>query len=356
MFKVLDPTKDIKSTTRTVYEYAPISGSVSESGTYPWNTKSYVRRYPNQIFSGSLSGSFFTTYHDRAISSADAVELFDMSFGLSVSSSYYTLGSTLPVKVRDGKNRMYKFFANKCWGSSNERFSKDGTYYDELFFMFFKRNTFHDQLRRGYCTMYTYFADAELTGSVAQYSITDVTGRSSYYEAKGGRWQYLMGSNGVAGWAFYDLGLLVLIPTGTWGMRDNYYAFSGTAADPGKGTYYHSVTGSIIDDIVACALNKIDSNNYTHPIQVYAEEVIKSQLVVCNIGLDDFNYSSNPTYVDPEGRIIMTSGSKSTKACSYITTIGLYDSKNELLAVAKTSEPIKKSSDAAQSVTLRLNY
>ena len=41
---------------------------------------------------------------------------------------------------------------------------------------------------------------------------------------------------------------------------------------------------------------------------------------------------------------------------SYITTVGLYDDKNQLLAVAKVSEPIKKTPDTELIARVRLDF
>jgi hypothetical protein len=41
---------------------------------------------------------------------------------------------------------------------------------------------------------------------------------------------------------------------------------------------------------------------------------------------------------------------------AYVTTVGLYNSQNELLAVAKLSEPLKKSVDNELTIRVRLDY
>ena len=351
MYKTFDPTKDITYNDREVYTYAPKSGSVFESGTYMPDNKTFWRFYPNQVKSGSLfSGSFFCTVYDRIITNSDAVELFDLSFGISTGSAIYA-DTTF---VKDAKNRQYKKYAEMCWGSPTERFSIDSTYYDELIFLHFKRNIIKDEIRKGYNVLYTVFAEeVGSTGSVFQYAINDEDARLSWYEAEGGTWQYLTGSQGPAGWIFYDLGLLVLTPTGTWGFNDDYGDFSGSVQ---INTYGAAIISANIDQICTCAFQKMDVVNYTHPILTYAEQTIHSSLYFCTAGPLEFNYSSNPTYVDSEGRIIMTSGSKPTKAASYITTIGMYGPNNELLGVAKLSEPIKKSSDSSDVFRVRVNY
>jgi hypothetical protein len=40
----------------------------------------------------------------------------------------------------------------------------------------------------------------------------------------------------------------------------------------------------------------------------------------------------------------------------YITTVGLYDDANELLAVAKVSKPIEKSFDKEVAIKVKLDF
>ena len=41
---------------------------------------------------------------------------------------------------------------------------------------------------------------------------------------------------------------------------------------------------------------------------------------------------------------------------TYITTVGLYSSANELLAIAKLSEPLKKDPSTEFTIRVRLDY
>ena len=77
---------------------------------------------------------------------------------------------------------------------------------------------------------------------------------------------------------------------------------------------------------------------------------LNSTIYFCRVGHNDFNYSSNPTYTT-NSKINVKN--KSTDApVSYITTVGLYSSDNEMLAVAKLSEPLRK--DPTNDITLRV--
>ena len=68
----------------------------------------------------------------------------------------------------------------------------------------------------------------------------------------------------------------------------------------------------------------------------------------------EFNYSNNPTYVDSNGNF--TEPSFQTNPITYITTVGLLNDANELIAVAKTSQPIPKSFDAETLIKIKLSF
>ena len=70
------------------------------------------------------------------------------------------------------------------------------------------------------------------------------------------------------------------------------------------------------------------------------------------------NYSNNPTYVIDEG----SNKGKIKNTClvenpmTYITSVGLYNTKSELLAIAKLSRPIKKTKENDVLIKIRLNW
>ena len=69
---------------------------------------------------------------------------------------------------------------------------------------------------------------------------------------------------------------------------------------------------------------------------------------------NEFNYSSNPTYLSNSK--IRVKDTSLDQPVSYVTTVGLYSANNELLAVAKVSEPIKKTPDTELTLRVRLDY
>jgi hypothetical protein len=69
----------------------------------------------------------------------------------------------------------------------------------------------------------------------------------------------------------------------------------------------------------------------------------------------EFNFSNNPTFVTGSaGEFTQPLFERDPKV--YITTVGLYDDANELLAVAKTSKPVEKSFDKEVAIKVKLDF
>jgi hypothetical protein len=68
----------------------------------------------------------------------------------------------------------------------------------------------------------------------------------------------------------------------------------------------------------------------------------------------EFNYSNNPTYVNTNGTFAETTFETDPK--TYITTVGLLNDSNEMIAVAKTSQPIEKSFDKEVLIKVKLSF
>jgi hypothetical protein len=68
----------------------------------------------------------------------------------------------------------------------------------------------------------------------------------------------------------------------------------------------------------------------------------------------EFNYSNNPTYIDANGFFV--EGTFETDPQTFITTVGLLNDSNELIATAKTSQPIVKSFDKEVLIKVKLSF
>ena len=81
---------------------------------------------------------------------------------------------------------------------------------------------------------------------------------------------------------------------------------------------------------------------------------LNSTVYFCHLNHNEFNYSSNPSYLD--GSRIRVKTNSMDAPVSYVTGVGLYDSNNGLLATAKLSEPVKKTSDVGFTLRVRLDF
>ncbi len=73
------------------------------------------------------------------------------------------------------------------------------------------------------------------------------------------------------------------------------------------------------------------------------EHIIYENEVRCKVGENDFNMSMNPTITFDNSGSLRDFATSSFFA-PYVTTVGLYNNRNELLAVAKLAQPISLSS------------
>lgn len=95
-------------------------------------------------------------------------------------------------------------------------------------------------------------------------------------------------------------------------------------------------------------------------MQVRKSEYVPARHYFVRVKNRDFNYSNNPTYVydgtdgiHAKGTIFNSDFVNDPK--TYITTVGLYNDKNELVAVAKLSRPAVKSFDQELLIKIRLD-
>jgi len=69
----------------------------------------------------------------------------------------------------------------------------------------------------------------------------------------------------------------------------------------------------------------------------------------------EFNFSNNPTFVTgSDGTFAESTFERDPK--TFITTVGLYNDANEMIAVAKTSQPIPKSFDKEVLIKVKLDF
>jgi hypothetical protein len=82
---------------------------------------------------------------------------------------------------------------------------------------------------------------------------------------------------------------------------------------------------------------------------------LNSTVYFCRAGHNEFNYSSNPSYLTGS-EIRVKNSNASNHPVTYVTTVGLFSDDGELMATAKLSEPLKKDDTTDFTIRVRLDY
>jgi len=248
------------------------------------------------------------------------------------------------------------------------RFDEDGdilaggTKLNECFFLNFSRLLTKDEIKKGSFTLsigsapnYTSANSILMTitdsGAQNDFRVNSPAGEYAMLSASlGGAYSASYGANinGICGLIYYQAGVVVLTAslflTSSQGGKVN----NSNGMTSFNETINQILTGSSISGTADALRHRIANLQFNNTTE------LNSTIYFCRAHNNDFNYSSNPTYLS--GSKIHVKNSSLDAPVSYITTVGLYSSDNELLAVAKVSEPLKKDPSTEFTLRCRLDY
>lgn len=329
-FKSFNLADDFAPLSTAINETISITGSIIAATA---NTKFY-----KNIASGSAAidlGGYFETIYDASPTSSLSSPLLDISFGMSTGSTYNALVTS--TSSQTDKVKIYRQWAAALLGNPDSTFTIGSSARREAVFLSFKRNITKDEIKKGTVSI--------VINSTAptQYTASDAGAAATFQQSLGGDFAPLKynGTGSEVGQVWYNAGVVVLHPDTAWGALASW---SGT-----KSLINAQFSGNInsIVDGVRTHIELINLNNQTN---------LQSSIYFCRAFNNEFNYSSNPTFVDPTGLIRVTSGSNILTTRTYITTVGLYDENDNLLAVGKVNRPVLKSPEVEAIFRLRLDY
>jgi len=108
------------------------------------------------------------------------------------------------------------------------------------------------------------------------------------------------------------------------------------------------MTGSSISGSADALRHRIYNLQFNNTVE------LNSSIYFCRINHNEYNYSANPTYLSSSQ--IRVKAQASDVPVSYVTTVGLYSADNQLLAVGKLSEPLRKDPTIEYTLRARLDY
>lgn len=118
--------------------------------------------------------------------------------------------------------------------------------------------------------------------------------------------------------------------------------------------------GNVFYDYGVIVLNASASSNWSNAFSYCNLEfkntyVMEEHEYMCNIGKEEFNASTNQSILSDIPNKKLKSIVTSSAWNPYITTVGLYDQDNNLLAIGKLGQPIKKSEKYDTSFIIRFD-
>lgn len=366
------------------------------------------KKYQHFVTGGTgpgVTSSLFQTVYDQDFTSQTANAIFDITLGLYANSTVVSSSKTgedssgkelfpsSSLMMRE-KMYMYRQFAAKLLGDPNSQFvapygsTSTDDEIDTAVFVCFKRLFSRDQIKRDTFAMQFY-----QSASAPQY-VTPGTGKTNLYAPTlsgskiytdagsaanktvtfGGQVGNIVDASDTSrevGLLFYDSGIAVFdlnkIISGTQHATGTIDAVSAAGTTPIGSSISQNPLAKFIPDFVVSASidNVLDHicgvrfNSGSITAMTFQNVTnINSTLVFCRADASEFNYSSNPTYTDDNNRIVVIDeGQEDTQqAFSFITSVGLYDANDNLLAVAKTSRPIEKNYERDLSLRVRLDF
>ena len=310
-----------------------------------------------------------------------STSLFDVTIGRSSETSYYTAASASTwTKEKTIYNQFAKVLIGHDTDNSILKFSLDAdsntsnNILHNAIFVTFNRSLIKDKIKRG-----TFQLKFNVTGTT-DYTLTDVSGAlgPTYRACPIGEFGllYVSGASGHAttpnntnltgGLIFYEAGVAVVSPyifarsgsnpnpsssvdSGSIGV--NQLGLLASTPEALSGTF--NIANLFFSGTQAQAGFGIASNLLTASFQSVTE--LNSTIYFCRAFNNEFNYSSNPTYLS-SSQIYVKNGDPTVPPSSYITAVGLYSDDNQLLAVAKLSEPIKKTPETELIARVRLDF
>ena len=329
---------DVASTRTLLHESVPVTGTIV-SGTY---SDSNIKNY--------TSGLFQSVY-DYPYLSSSANHIFDITCGYASTSGLSSSISTDNLDKINMYNEVAQVLVGHDVNGNIQEFDQDGdissggTKLKEVYVLNFARLLTKDEIKKGS------FSVKLATGSTNSpvdfgdlLTVADHNAENDFrVNSPAGEYGILYTSSATpntdsgVGLLYYQAGMCILSAS-----------VFDAALLAGTETVSGTLSGSTIQanaDALRARFENVSFNNTTE---------LNSTIYFCRINHNEYNYSANPTYLSSSQIVVKE---QTTDApVSYLTTVGLYSADNELLGVAKLSEPLKKDPNNELILRVRLDY
>lgn len=313
--------------------------------------------------SGQFSGSnprhfYLDVYHTGSTLSGSEVQ-FSIAYGNKLGSGSKALNAS--VASNSTSRITYGQFRNLIYGDENSSFNfgTGNTSSLDIYAIVINRSRYKEKLFVGTFSLF-------LSGSVGEVSLIDNSRASSVvsYCDAGRIYDVVSGSNGVIytgsnangysvnsgsyGKFLPDVGVVILNPR----------ALAGVASAGGIGlvidsTATNTATANIMNMFVSMYSSSL-IRTVTGSFYLNSEETITSDYIFVRVKNAEMNYSTNPSMISGSGDLVYSNFINNPQ--TFFTTVGMYNSNNDLLAVAKLSRPLTKDFTKEALVRVKLDF
>jgi len=331
--KVVDTQKIITSTWSSNTNNANAFASFSSSGA------------GTAVTSTSSAAFFIEIYNDASSTETQ----YAVAYGHKKGSGSLDFTNDTGAHGNSAARVIYNQYRQLVYGDETSDFNFEGTTPDSIYVININRARYKHNLKAGSLNLTLSGSNAH--GTVGDIHLTDdsvSTSGSATITNAGRQFNLVSGSSGVRsgsttvqtvsgsyGFFYPDSGFIVLNPR----------ALSMSIA------ISESVGSNLINHNHQLFKNAISGGN---SFVVDSEEKVTSQYFFTRAKNNEFNYTTNPSFIDDNGNLNFTSMVDNPK--TFITTIGLYNDSNDLVAVAKVSQPIAKDFSKEALIRVKLDY
>lgn len=334
-----------------------VSADSITSPAWTNNVTTLTDFYTSSIQEGSPSGDYYLNVYQLDPSNTNAEIQFNITYG-----NKYGSGSLLYQAGINGLSptrTVFGQFRNLIYGDENTDFSFSTVtpVYQDFFAITIERARFKQSLFPGSLNL-------NLTKGAATIQLTDNSNNvtvDSFLDC-GRVYQIVSGSNGSAigagstpagavangmtvsgsyGLFLPDIGTIILNKSAL-----NLFAVSGGIA------LGYTPTSNNDDNAPAKLFVTINDGN---SFALNSQETITSDFVFCRARNAEFNYTENPSFISGSTGLVLYDQFIQNPQ-TYITSVGMYNDNNELLAVAKLSKPLKKDFTKETLVRVKLDF
>jgi hypothetical protein len=321
--------------------------------------------YTSSVQLAGTSGNYYLNVYNANPSTDTSAEIqFNIAYGNKNGSGslLYDAG----INGLSPSRTVYGQFRNLIYGDENTNFSFSTITPtpNDFYAITIDRARFKESLFPGTLTLTLYSASKQIV--LTDDSLTTTT--VSYCDA-GRVFNIISGSNGIAtaanalgaistgmtvsgsyGLFLPDIGTIILnaaaldLPHASGGISLNTKRNSNTN-DSNPLRLYTTASGRI----------GLTTGSYTSSFSLNSNETITSDFVFCRARNAEFNYTENPSFISGSTGAVLYDLFINSPT-TYITTVGMYNDSNELLAVAKLSKPLKKDFTKEALIRVKLDF